>query len=77
MKARSNRGGFLLINMMGPVLAFAILIATVVWLVGTNWDAFPVWAQTGLKGAGLLLVLALIVGNVMVSRGPNGGRRGF
>ena len=77
MLGRSDVRGFILINMMGPVLAFGLFVAGVVWLIGGNWESFPAWGQTALKVVGALAVLALIVGNVIASRGPNGGRRGF
>jgi hypothetical protein len=77
MCAPSNTRGFILVNMMGPVLAFGLFVAGVVWLIGGNWESFPAWAQTALKVVGVLAVLALIAGNVIASRGPNGGRRGF
>lgn len=77
MHARSNARGFILINMMGPVLGFAAFVALVVWLVGRNWQSFPPMLQLGFKILAMLGVLALIIGNAIASRGPNGGRRGF
>ena len=77
MQNDSTQGGFILVNMMGPILMFAAVVAGVVWLLGTYWDAFPPMLQLGFKVLGMLLVLALIIGNAIASRGPNGGRRGF
>jgi hypothetical protein len=72
---RSPQAGFVLINMMGPVLTFAAVVAAVAWVIASRWDTFPVWVKIAIGVVGVGLVLAVIVMNVKESReNPNRGR---
>lgn len=77
MHRTPDNRGYVLVSLLGPVLALVAAATAAVWLIRANWATFPPGIQTALKLLGIGLAVASFAFSVWRESRSTEQPRGF